>query len=378
MTCSRKKTILFRLDAHNLIGAGHHIRCFALSQWLEKAINHRVQQEIECVLITRCLQGIEPLSLPAFPKTLYLDPIELANSAAMPLGVSSIKDAEETLNLCKRNNLNDIDWFVIDHYGIDHEWCSVIRSMNAQILMIDELLGRMISPDVLVYPGEVGDSSIFKQWCFPSVRNVFHGLEYLLIRPELYQRKMNQRPREFDGIHKVVIILGGTDVLGDHVAIFQVLETYQHQSEESFAVDVLSLQSPTSQETQLLARIKGTWHLASLDIGAFLSAADLVIGNAGTGSFERLLLGVPSIVLQTALNQSVNMQVLEEHQAAYLLKLDMTEPFKSQIRQEQIKSQLLKALHAMQNVDLRKMYHQNGQALIDGLGGQRISEKILL
>ena len=51
-----------------------------------------------------------------------------------------------------------------------------------------------------------------------------------------------------------------------------------------------------------------------------MSKADISIGTAGSTTWERCCLGLPSILINTALNQKLNSKSMETTRAAFVLK----------------------------------------------------------
>ena len=43
------------------------------------------------------------------------------------LGVSQIDDASDTINALQESGIDYINWIIVDHYSIDHEWQKVAK-----------------------------------------------------------------------------------------------------------------------------------------------------------------------------------------------------------------------------------------------------------
>ena len=88
----------------------------------------------------------------------------------MWLGCSQERDAKECIEALRLSGIHQVDWIIIDHYGIDSNWEYMLRtrlsdSLLSKILVIDDLANRAHDCDCLVdqnYFGEVTDSRYMK------------------------------------------------------------------------------------------------------------------------------------------------------------------------------------------------------------------------
>ena len=121
--------ILFRCDASLTIGSGHVIRCRTLARELQL-------QGAEVLFLCRRQKGdLIYLLEKEFPV------LKLPNQSLSPceglkgrelygawLGCRQIEDAEECLKAISSAGIRNIDWLVVDHYGIDATWESHFRT----------------------------------------------------------------------------------------------------------------------------------------------------------------------------------------------------------------------------------------------------------
>ena len=65
------------------------------------------------------------------------------------LGVSWEIDSDQSFRFIETLS-KDIDWLIIDHYAIDEEWESRMRSICQHIMVIDDLANRKHDCDILL------------------------------------------------------------------------------------------------------------------------------------------------------------------------------------------------------------------------------------
>jgi len=306
-----KRGVAFRCDAGDLIGGGHAMRCLTLANALAEdgATITFVAASMPDLLAHRiegC--GHRLVRIPDSPELRR----PAGNWEEPPLSDDAqLADARAT-----GAAVSQADWLVVDHYLLDVRWHSTARDFADQILVIDDLANRSYDCDILLdqtfgravadYPDRV-----------PQGAKVLAGSAYALLRPEFArEREAALERRETIGpVRRILVSLGTTDPGGIAAGIAeQVVET-----SPNCAVDVvLGAQAPSLERVSDLAgRHPGvSVHVASGQMADLIRDADLAVGAAGTSSWERCCLGLPSIALVMADNQRKVAEGLEAAGAA--------------------------------------------------------------
>ena len=275
------------------------------------------------------------------------------------------KDSSQTKEIIKGK---EIDWLIVDHYGLDWQWESSIRDCVNRILVIDDLAERAHDCDVLldcVYGRKVGDyKSLVPRGC-----ELLLGAKYAPLRPEFLNCRefALKRRLNFQGVKKILVSLGGTDksnLTGEVLNQLTRLELPDNiEVEVVVGLGFLHLKRVENQIASLPIRV-------SLDVGANNMAsriveADLGIGAIGVSTWERFCLGLPAVNLIT-----------EDHQLAVVASL-RKQKFSGVLHSSTMASELapfLKKLIFDQSY-YRDFAKQCSRA-IDGKGLFRLAEQI--
>lgn len=312
--------IAFRVDAALAIGTGHVMRCLTLAHELR-------EQGANCVFICRAHQGhlaqlIEQkgfaCKLLPLSETPYLPQAEDVPHAAW-LGTSWQQDAQQTLALLAK----PVDWLVVDHYAIDARWQASVKPGYERLLVIDDLADRAHIADVLLdqtYGRQVADyQSLVPQQC-----QLLLGSTYALLRPEFAQWRdasLNRRKVQ-TSIQNILISLGGVDAHNHTAQILAVINQQDLPTPIQLTV-VLGSTAPHLQKVQRLASILNypTKVLTDVDnMAALMANADLAIGAAGSTTWERACLGLPSLLFCLADNQRPGVEAVSNQGAAWFIR----------------------------------------------------------
>ena len=293
----------FRVDASIEIGTGHVMRCLTLAEALSDL-------GVRCRFICRPHDGnmLDEIAARGF-ETIALPPLRSDSattgssfSHAHWLATTAERDAQETKDaICA----NPPDWMVVDHYGIDRTWEVMVHSVGIKVLVIDDLADRPHHCDALLDHGldrDVAEYSLL----VPRKTKCFFGPQYALLRPEFAEmRAANLARRQSPSLNRLLISMGGVD---KDNATGRVLAAMAGNAwaEASEVTVVMGPRAPSLKEVRAQAAampgrvevLVGTTRMAEL-----MHKADLAIGGAGTTSWERCCLGLPSIVLVLADNQ---------------------------------------------------------------------------
>jgi len=315
---------VFRCDASIQIGTGHVMRCLTLADAL-------VAKGAECYFICRehegnLLEVIRKRGHQAHSLPLKDDVgksikgnIKLAH--ADWLGATQQEDAQYCIDLL---GLIKPDWLVVDHYAIDISWEKALRPYCKKLMVIDDLADRQHDCDILLDQNYGRDIQDYLE-LVPKHCHLLCGSKYALLRPEFAQWRNYSLKRRKDGrIEHFLINLGGVDK--DNITT-QILRGLQKSSlpECCKITVVMGSTAPwiESVRTQAEALPWKTQVKSGVNNMAELMAnSDLAIGAAGSTSWERCCLGLPTIMLVLAENQQQIAVNLEKANAVYAINIE--------------------------------------------------------
>lgn len=292
----------FRADASLTIGTGHVMRCLTLADELR-------MRGADCVFLSRDLPGnlhqtvrsrgykVRNLGLPDW----YALPEAEADYSRW-LGVAVGRDVSDTKSHLQSAAL---DWLVVDHYGLDGVWEKEVGPFCGHLMTIDDLANRSHVADVLLDQNLGRTEGDYAVLVPPACRQLI-GPSYALLRPEfaaLRQESLARRP----GIEarRILVTMGGVDRGNVTGAVLHALGALPLPQELEIVV-VLGEHSPWKEDVRKRARrLRSRVEVVvnASHMGKLMCEADLAIGAAGSTSWERCCLGLPSLVIVLAENQ---------------------------------------------------------------------------
>ncbi|RYD54546.1 MAG: UDP-2,4-diacetamido-2,4,6-trideoxy-beta-L-altropyranose hydrolase [Sphingobacteriales bacterium] len=361
------RRVVFRADASLQIGSGHVMRCLTLASALkaEGADCHFVCREHTGHLLDLIRsKGFNSHSLDASASS------RLQNQAGARLdyddwlGATQAQDSERCSDILA---LLEPDWLVVDHYALDAEWESAVRKNCSRLLVIDDLANRMHECDILLDQNLGRTNSEYTGLVNPSC-DLLTGTQYALLRPEFANlRKSSLIRRSTPRLQHILITMGGVDQFNATTAVLESLRSCTLSpdcfisvimgSNAPFLADVIGTAKQMPWPTKVFSNVT--------DMGERMAAADLVIGAAGSTSWERCCLGVPTIVVVLADNQRSGAYAMKQSGCAELID-----------HANRIPDSLPSAIMSLSvNGALKKMSEQASR-VVDGLGVQRVANKM--
>ncbi len=296
----------FRVDASIKIGGGHLSRCLTLAHALKLA---GVDQ---CIFILKSHEGdfehyIKECGYLVEHIPLEFSPDYTSSDYREWVGGSALNDALSTLNCLENHNYEYRDLLVIDHYGLDITFEEMLKKSIRNICVIDDLVNRKHDCNFLIDQTcgrQVGEY----QHLLPNKAVVLAGENYSLIRAEflgLRYAAMLKR-EDFTTIKNVFINFGSTDPTNMTTHIINLLSKSSQLSRYSLTI-ALGRNSPNVDAVRAcLTNYSGQVNLVfdAKNMAELIYEADVAIGAAGATTWERCALGLPSIIIKTAENQS--------------------------------------------------------------------------
>jgi len=287
--------VLFRTDASIRLGSGHLMRCMTLAQKLRTK---------GCQIAFVCRDLPDNLQLLLEQEEYSLWTLS-AESWSASRGWQD--DAAGTVRYIKQGGTR-ADWIVVDQYDLDARWEMLLREHADKIMVIDDLADREHECDLLL-DQNLHDGSPYRERV-PTGTDVLMGPQYALLRDEFRQARDRVEPRT-GVVRRMVICFGSTDPTGE---TSKALAAVGQLNLRLIDIDVIvGASNPQAREiAKMCAGVPYLhFHVQVSDMANFLARADLALGGAGVSTWERLALGVPSLVVAVADNQAENMRQLQ-------------------------------------------------------------------
>lgn len=317
--------IFFRVDASSRIGTGHVMRCLTLAKALR-------EQGAECAFIGREHPGNlfdmleeEGFTVHRLPvPSQYAEPKKNSNSARTNystwLGVTSKQDSSDCLAVIGQSQP---DWLVVDHYALDAKWEKVLKPYVGKIMVIDDLANRAHDCDLLLDQNLASQEKNYTDKV-PEGCKVLLGPQYALLRPDFFaQRDKSLARRKLPSLAHILVSMGGVDADNTSGAVLDALAK-SGLSETCRISVVMGAQALWLGEVKQRAAAMPcqTEVLYSIsNMAEVMASADLAIGAAGSTSWERCCLGLPSITVILAENQEPIAEALSQKGCALVLSL---------------------------------------------------------
>ncbi len=345
--------IVIRADASIEIGFGHIYRCRSLALELRR-------RGAEVFFICRDLPG----NLCDFLTRQNFPVLQLPAPAAGRAGAGAVQDAEESLSVLAALP-GAIDWLVVDHYALGREWELRLRERVAKILVVDDLANREHDCELLLDSGFYPEMEHRYAGLVPAACRLLAGPSYALLDAAFAQQRGKEKGKSGK---RLLVFFGGSDITNE---TGKTLAALSQLSNEQLSVDVvIGSGNPHREKIEQLAasREEITLHYQVETMAFLMARADIALGAGGTTTWERCCLGLPSIVISVADNQTA----LAENLARNGRILYLGEA--SQVTEDEI-------LKAVQSLLYFPWWHHSlsrrSRELVDGQGCRRLSRILL-
>lgn len=331
------ETLLIRADSSTEIGAGHVMRCLALSEaWQAEGG--------DTVLVGRLSHGT--LQKRLLSKGIRFIPLEDGEN-----------DIDRALGILDHEA---VSWVVLDGYHFDTAYQRRVRRPGVRLLVIDDvaqlsqyhadlLLNQNIGAGQLAYACEAGTKLLL-------------GPHYALLRPEFALRRMAPR-RQGEPGRRLLVTLGGSDPANITGTVVRALLPLKYELEVTIVVGSDNLHRQALQSE--VAEIGGGFRLLVEPevMAALMADADLAVAAGGITSWELAFMGLPSLVITAAQNQRGNAEGL----AAAGIAVDLG--WYADLSEERLCDAVTSALR---DEAWRLRASELGRRLVDGAGARRV------
>ena len=367
MTAKEYK-IVFRCDASIQIGSGHVMRCLTLADELSRqgAESFFICRQHDGSLIEILQQrGYQVYTLPLEHGLVIESESKATLAHADWLASTQHRDAELSISIVKAIQP---DWLIVDHYALDESWEKRLKPYCKKLMVIDDLADRKHDCDILLDQNFGRDPQDYAAYVNEDCE-LLCGSNYALLRPEFAEwRSYSLERRQHNKLASILINLGGVDKDNITTKILKGLQTKSLPDHCSMNI-VMGSTSPWIEAVKQQAAIMQWRTVVKVGVdnmAELMANSDLAIGAAGSTSWERCCLGLPTIMLVLADNQRDIANVLEDVGAALTFNINKLEA--EPLALEQCIASAVPKMRAMSRV---------ASAVTDGLGVTRLSKVLL-
>lgn len=351
--------VSFRLDCHEFIGSGHLYRCLSLA-------NALVDKGMRCEFIVRDFSNkMISLAEQRGHEVIYLTRTEFEPKKATSkcdhqtwLGSSSSNDARQFLNSVSGKIV------VVDHYGVDTNWLRKVSARGYYMVVIDDGCELDFYPaDMILNPTYAFERQLYKRKIAPETDlvigadAVFLGNDWLKCRDQYVVNR---------NVKNIAFCPGGTDPFNTTEQFLIPLAKNNPSYKFSVFFRANRERRKSLQELALgLSNIDFSFD--SIALSGHLVVQDLVIGSAGSGSWERCCLGIPQILIRTTLDQYNIAKAFENLGAALVVD----------VKEQNILAKLSRYVEKLDSdIELRLNMNRISREMIDGQGSKKVAASI--
>lgn len=358
---------VFRVDASVEMGLGHLTRCLTLANALARTgVRSRFLMRSHAAGLAHLVEGsghaVQLLPDPSAPAPGTED---RTGPHAHWLPTTWRQDADQTCNALAE--IGPAEWLIVDHYALDGRWETACRREGLRIIAIDDLADRDHDCEILLDQNLVPHMGTRYRDRVSEACVQLLGPQYALLRPEFVEQRRLVTSRS-GKIGRLLICYGGSDPTNETAKAVQAIAS---PAMPSIEVDVVI--GPSNPHAESIVRLcsglpRTRVHRGANNIAELMRRADLSIGAGGVMSWERCCVGLPAVVVDVASNQIGTLTALADVGAALYLG-----------RAASVTAEILTdAVRALLDDPARnRALGEAALALVDGLGGGRVSDRML-
>ena len=346
---------VFRADASLTLGAGHVMRCLTLADGLS-------ERGWECRFMCREHPGHLGENIARRGHAVQLLPANDAGNAAP----SAAFRADDAAAVVAKLDGEQPVWIVVDHYSLGAEWEETVSSHCNNLMVIDDLADRGHNCDVLLDQTFGRTAAEYLELVSPETK-LLCGVDYALLRPEfsIYRERALRRRTRTDRVEQILISLGGGYTENIVCRVLELLECAGLPQSCHVKIVMGWRFSPSAEVSRairdapfIVDLLQGVESMAPL-----MAESDIAIGAAGSSSWERCCLGLPTVMVVLADNQRLVGENLANAGAALLVKMN------------DMDAHLPTAVTTLvQDHAARKSMALRAASIVDGLGVGRVIE----
>ena len=338
--------VVFRVDSSGEIGSGHLSRCINLAEELRS-------RGSDVTFVCRDLDGAGISSLEE----------KLFRTVLLPRSTEVILQSVDASEFIASFVGARPDWVVLDNYSLSSEWETAVRPFVEKIAVIEDLADRHHDCDLLI-DQNYSDRTVetFKPQV-PETCKFLIGPKYAMLNSVFAKiREVSVAPRT--ELKRVLVFCGGSDPKN---LTKTVLDALSGDEFSDLAVDVVigaqNQNFKPGSTNQYGSNIQ--FHKSGDDFAKIMSKSDLAIGAGGTTTWERMCLGLPSIIVSIAENQVPTCEKLARE--GFIRYLGP----QSEVSNESVAGAVREFLKTPSELSAVSF---NSQIVVDGKGCMRVAE----
>jgi UDP-2,4-diacetamido-2,4,6-trideoxy-beta-L-altropyranose hydrolase len=278
----RNDRLLIRADADARMGTGHLMRCLALAQAWHDAGGR-------ATFLTAC-------RLPELNSRLTAEGIQVELLAAEP---GSDGDAEQARAAARRLGAG---WVVLDGYHFTGAFQRRVKGRGVRVLAVDDFADAdHYAADLVLNQNLHARDDLYE--AREPYTSLLLGTRFALLRRE-FRKWCGWKREVLEAACKVLVTLGGSDPDGVTLMAIEALGQVQWPGLE--AVVVVGGGNPRRGELEEAVRRCGAMIRLQgnvTEMPELMAWADVAVAAGGTTTWERALLGLPSLIVVLAENQ---------------------------------------------------------------------------
>ncbi len=354
----------FRADASPSVGFGHMARCLALAGALKS-------RGAKTLFLCRS-SGAFPANAIRAEGHAFVSIARLPDKAEPVEGVWKRRrqeaDAAACISALRTIEAAKADWLVVDHYKLDSIWHCAVKEGAAKRMVIDDLADRKLDADLVLDQTLPPISARYRRVLkSPSTTTLLLGPSYALLRPEFLRER--RRPSRLGARRRrILICFGGSDFHNATQDVFAELSGLQIPRVQLIAA--ITGRHPAKEALRKASASDRRFRLV-IDpprIARLMRHCDLSVGGGGVMTWERLCVGLPSIVIALEKNQEMLARFLSRR--GFITYLGQLNAIK--------KGAVLAAVEdALRSPGALRRRRTMGMALVDGRGAERTADFLM-
>ena len=350
-----KKNLFIRVDASPEIGIGHMLRCVALAEELRNTFD-------KIIFLSKKNSGsiIEVILKNGFEVSIIDTQIKksLKNN-------SKLKNEHEIIKNLLTSYKKNLNFLLIDHYDISSNYESLLRKIFKKIFVIDDLANRKHDCDLLIDQNYYKDLTNRYMKLVSKNTITLLGPKYAILRSEFTNsKKINYKKNIFP--KRILISFGGSDLTNECEKVLNAICSLKNKQFDVTAITGIHNQNFKQLKKQYVKNDNIQILNHTDNFSELLLNSDLCFGAGGTTTWERLYLGLPSIVTIISSDQKESVEFLSDK--GHIINLGLAKNITTKTYVETLQKL---------NPDLLYNMSLNNQKLVDGNGSIRIKEQLI-
>jgi UDP-2,4-diacetamido-2,4,6-trideoxy-beta-L-altropyranose hydrolase len=257
----------------------------------------------------------------------------------------------------------EVDWLVVDHYGLGIEWEQAVAPYSRNLLVIDDI-GRDHDCSLLLDQNFSNPVHECYRRSLPEAK-LLMGPKFALLRADFAASRAEALQRRTGLLVRFLVSMGGSDP-GN--ATGKVLAGLESAWQMGWQVDVIiGAGNPhrVSIESICSRLPAATLYVQTSNMAKLMTAADCAIGAGGSTTWERCCLGLPALVSMLSSDQFSIATAVARAGAQSLIGWD----------QDVTAGDYSRELSALSPDRLLAM-SASAAKICDGLGASRVAERL--